>query len=247
MTNFTKIGRIDVPKSSGILANRFRELILCGEFPDGSHMPSEREMMNTTGLSRGSVREALRILETEGLVQTRPGRYGGTVVALPTDKQLARQVSIFAKGRGIPIEALLEAREGFEPLLAELAAKNRTEADIETLRAISTRLEVAVKTNAEEFLRINVEWHLALATASHNPLLIAFLRSISDLILDATQHDKFTSEAVREIVVLAHARILEAVANRVPAAARRRMQRHVCSYSQEMNVLLTENARQHYS
>lgn len=241
MSTFNEIGKIEVPKSWDLLAARLRERILRGEFPDNTSLPTERALMGTTGLSRSAVREALRILEAEGLVQTRPGRYGGTIVCRPSDKLFARNISIFAKGRGITVEAMLEAREGIEPLLAELAAKNRTDADLDALRAVTARLKAATSDD-QQFLRANVDWHMALAAASHNSLLSAFMGSISELIHDATRHEEFTTETVRELVIHAHDRILEAVAAKDPVAARRRMQRHVCSYSERMDVLISDQA-----
>jgi len=76
-----------------------------------------------TGLSRGSVREALRILQTEGLVETRPGRLGGSVACRPGDDALARYVGLFVQGRGISLISLLQTREAIGPVLASLAAR----------------------------------------------------------------------------------------------------------------------------
>src|SRR4030095_13443896 len=72
-----KLGPIHVPKSSEVLASQLRVHILDGTIGDGAALPAERDLVIQTGLSRGSVREALRILHTEGLITTRPGRLGG--------------------------------------------------------------------------------------------------------------------------------------------------------------------------
>ena len=72
-----KLAPIHVPKSTDVLADQLRKQILGGELAPGAPLPTERDLVLQTRLSRGSVREALRILEAEGLVSTRPGRLGG--------------------------------------------------------------------------------------------------------------------------------------------------------------------------
>src|SRR5690606_27239204 len=71
---------IVVPKASDVLAERLRQMILSGQIQPGHQLPAERELVKETSLSRASVREALRILELEGLIETRRGRGGGSVV-----------------------------------------------------------------------------------------------------------------------------------------------------------------------
>ncbi|MEO8752259.1 MAG: GntR family transcriptional regulator, partial [Casimicrobiaceae bacterium] len=87
-----KLGPIHVPRSSEVLASQLRVHILDGSIADGMSLPAERDLVVQTGLSRGSVREALRILHTEGLITTRPGRLGGSVARRPGDDALARYV-----------------------------------------------------------------------------------------------------------------------------------------------------------
>ena len=71
------IGTIDDPQGANVLAERLRQRVLDGRLTEGDVLPSERALMADTGLSRGSVREALRMLEIEALVTPRVGRYGG--------------------------------------------------------------------------------------------------------------------------------------------------------------------------
>ena len=122
-----RLSPIVVPKTSDVLACELRRQILSGLLPPGTALPAERELVTQTGLSRGSVRDALRILEAESLVITRPGRYGGSVANKPDDESLKRSISSFVHGRGLTLLSLLQTREAIEPSLAALAAKNRTE------------------------------------------------------------------------------------------------------------------------
>lgn len=217
-----------VPKTSDVLASELRRQILSGILPAGASLPAERELVTQTGLSRGSVRDALRILESESLLITRPGRYGGSVANKPDDESLKRSISSFVHGRGITLLSLLQTREAIEPSLAALAAKNRTEDELKVLIEVTERVKNAFLTPSE-FLRENVQWHMAIAAASHNELLRAFLLSISNMVYKASAIENFATEEVRNHVVYAHRRILEAVIAQDEALAGRRMALHLAA------------------
>ena len=231
-----RLGLIKVPKSCDVLAERLQEQILSGFYPAGSALPTERELVTGTGLGRGSVREALRILEAQGLVRTRAGRYGGSVVSRPTDALLASHINLFAKGRSVPLGALVEARQALEPMVAYLAARNRSDEDLASLVAISARLDAAAHSDVPRFLEENAHWHSALAVASHNDLLRAFTASISGLMLEASRIENFASEDVRTLVTLAHHRILQAIKDGNADAARRRAERDVQAYAKHLEL-----------
>src|ERR1700683_5556342 len=125
-----RLAPMHVPKASDVLADDLRERILSGEFPEGTSLPTERDMVVQTRMSRTTVREALRILEVQGLVRIRTGRSGGAFVQRPGGDSGADSVSLLIRGRQIRLAALFEAREGIEPACARLAAKYRTEADL---------------------------------------------------------------------------------------------------------------------
>ncbi|VTU23881.1 Putative L-lactate dehydrogenase operon regulatory protein [Variovorax sp. SRS16] len=228
--NDVKLSPIRAPKNSDLLARELRRRILDGALEPGMPLPAERELMAQTGLSRGSVREALRILETESLVRTRPGRLGGTVASRPDDQSMHRSVSLFVGGRGISLLSLLQTREAVEPSLAALAAQNRTAAELQNLVDVTRRVEEAFA-DVPQFLRENVNWHCAIADASHNELLRAFMLSIANLVYKASAIENFATEDVRHTVIRAHRRILAAITEKDAEAANRRMARHLAALS----------------
>lgn len=230
-----KLLPISVPRSSQVLARELRRQILRKEMPEGARLPTERELIAQTGLSRSSVREAMRILEAESLVTTRPGRFGGTVTNRPDDESLARSVSLFVHGRGISLSSLLQTREAVEPLLAALAAEYRSDEELLQLTSVTQQVENAFD-DLPLFLRENVRWHILVATASHNELLRALMISISNLIYKATAIENFATEDVRRQVIQAHRRIVEAIASKDAQAARRRMARHLSAVSAAMHA-----------
>jgi GntR family transcriptional regulator, transcriptional repressor for pyruvate dehydrogenase complex len=232
------LGRIKVPKSSDVLAERLKQEILSDMYPPGSMLPTERELVSATGLSRGSVREALRILEAQGLVATRAGRYGGTSVAMPTDHHLADHIEIFARGRSIPLNALAEVRLALEPMVASLAAQRRTAQDLEALHAVSNKIEQTAENvdDLDAFLLENVNWHDALAAASHNDLLCALATSISGIMFEASKLREFASIELRKRVCVAHRKILEAIEAGDSERARRRAEIDIEAYARILDA-----------
>lgn len=230
-----KLSPIVVPKTSDVLANELRKRILNGALQPGMSLPAERDLVAQTGLSRGSVREALRTLEAEHLVTTRPGRHGGSVARQPGDDLLAKYVGLFVQGRGIALLSLLQTRDAVEPTLAALAAVNRTAEDLQALVDVTRAMENAFD-DVPLFLSENVKWHCAIAAASHNELLRAFMVAISNLIYQATAIENFATDDVRKIVIEAHRRIQDAIVAQDADAARRRMARHLTAVTAAMQA-----------
>ncbi len=230
-----KLSTISVPKTSEVLARELRRQILSNDLPAGAPLPTERDLVLQTGLSRSSVREALRILAAENLVATRPGRFGGTVTNRPDDESLGRSLSLFVHGRGLSLSSLLQTREAIEPSLAALAAQNRSDEELQLLIASTQRIEDAFD-DLPRFLSENVHWHMVIASASHNEMLRAIMLSISNLIYKATAIDNFSTEDVRHQVIQAHRRILDAITAQDADAARRRMARHLAAVTAALNA-----------
>jgi DNA-binding FadR family transcriptional regulator len=233
-----KLSPIVVPKTSDVLAAELRKQILGGALAPGFALPPERDLVTQTGLSRGSVREALRILEVEGLVSTRPGRQGGSVARRPGDESLAKYINLFIHGRGISLISLLQTREAVEPSLAALAAHNRTEEELRELVTISERLEAAYA-DTPLYLAENVNWHCAIAAASHNELLRAFMVGISNMVYKASAIENFATADVRQVVIKAHRRILDAIVAKDAQGAGRRMARHLAALTAAVKAFPT--------
>jgi len=85
-----RLDTLKVPRASELVAEKLRSLIVTGEVPPGAGLPSEKELVAQLGVSRATLREALRMLESEGLIATRPGPKGGIVVQKPGDLHLKK-------------------------------------------------------------------------------------------------------------------------------------------------------------
>lgn len=229
------IERIRIPKAADVLASHLRDEIVDGRLANGEMLPTERELAEGAGLSRSSVREALHMLEIEGLLVTKPGRNGGSMVCQPSRDTIVKTVSLYISSRKTHLTSLIEARAALEPSGAMLAAKHRTEADIEIIRSRHEDLEASVD-DLDEFLRANIDWHLSVIHASHNDLLIAFMESISGQVYAATNVDRMNPLEIRQQVINVHARITDAIIEGDPAAAKRRMERHVGAYAGHLGI-----------
>jgi DNA-binding FadR family transcriptional regulator len=208
-----------------------RERILRGEFPEGSALPTERELVTQTDMSRATVREALRILEVQGLVRIKTGRSGGAFVQHPDGESIASSVDLLIRGRQIRLAALLETREAVEPACAQLAAKYRTDADLDRLDLANESMS-DTSGSLSDFLQANVDWHLGVAIASHNELLTGFMLALSRAIYTSTNNRGFINTEVRQTTLRAHRSVTTAIRGQDPDAAVRRMKRHVHSYAE---------------
>lgn len=220
------IKRISVPKPQDVLAEQLRESILRGEIAEGQTLPTERDLVVQTGLSRGAVRDALKALSVEGLVETRPGRFGGSVVTLPGNESMTTAISRFVQGRRLPLRTLQETRSMLEPMLARLAAEHRTESDLVKLRELHAALVASID-DFKEFAALNVAWHNAVAQASGNPLLAALMYAIANGVNVATTVQEYDTPETRVAVVGIHTKIMEAIEAAKPDEAQRRMLRHL--------------------
>lgn len=220
------VSRITAPKASDVLAEELRSRIRSGEWPEGIALPAERELGGQTGLSRTTVREALRMLELDGLIEIRPGRGGGARVRRPAGDELSRQLDLFIWGRNISAEHLHDVRTALEGLAAEKAAENRTEADLADLARKTREVELAAG-HLPAYLDANLAWHMAVVRASHNELLVRFMEVLAQAIHDATELEAFDSAEVRAQTLKIHRAIFAAIEAGDADAARRRMTRHV--------------------
>jgi DNA-binding FadR family transcriptional regulator len=221
---------MDVPKAPDVLARVLRERILSGELEEGAALPAERELVKQTQMSRATVREALRILEVQNLVRVRAGRAGGAFVQRPTTASMASSVGMMIRGRRIKLVDLMETREALEPYCAELAAAKRTAAELDVLTSANDAI-ADPKADLAQFLQANLDWHVGVAVASHNELLIGFMTALSQAIYAGTENAAFVDDKVRAVTVRAHKTITNAIRDKDVEAAGRRMRRHVHSYA----------------
>lgn len=171
---------------------QLQESIQKGYFPPGSQLPSERDLAQQLNISRPSVREAISFLEALGLVTSIAGR--GTFVSEIADDS---ELTLPLLGSGNPLH-ILETREILELGLVGYAAKRRTGEDLAIMRQLLERMnEPAI--DVTTFLEMDMEFHLQIAKASQNPVLVQLMTAVEDLMRQgAWQAVKVQSPSFRE-------------------------------------------------
>ncbi|NUO98949.1 MAG: FadR family transcriptional regulator [Nonomuraea sp.] len=161
---------------------QLRREITSGAWPVGTKIPSESRLAESLGMSRLSVREAVRVLVHAGLLQTRQG--DGTYVTATDESQVALRRRL---DRAAAMD-IIDVRRGLDLVAARLAAVKRTDDDLTAMREALTRRDSAARTgDLDGFADADADFHLLVADAAHNPLLADLYRSMRDALRDSVR------------------------------------------------------------
>ena len=215
----TPIARTSAPE---MVVERLLDLVREGRLAPGDRLPSERDLAARLGVSRPTVREALRALSILGILDIRHGG-GVTVTSLEAEEMLG-PLAVFVSLRG-RLGELFDARIHYEPLLARLAATGLSDGELARLDAL-VREQEAAPGNAELFHDTDAEFHKAILEASGNAFLSRMGRVLQALGEEARR--SFQRErTVRERSILDHRAVVRALAARDGDAAHEAMAVHM--------------------
>lgn len=204
-------------------------LIVDGELKPGDKLPSAKALADRFGVGRSTIREALSALKAMGLIDVRQGG-ASTVLTVPTTGLASLRVNRQT------ILDLLEARQSFEISNAGLAAKKRTDEDLEAFRRILADMEAALDGSGSpdmeaEGERTDLAFHRQLAAATHNSVLLTLFEAVSSqmelAIRETRRAELYANRAVADRLLQEHAAIFEAVARGDAAAAEHAMREHL--------------------
>ncbi|MGN6673577.1 MAG: FadR/GntR family transcriptional regulator [Thermomicrobiales bacterium] len=195
-------------------------LIRNGELKPGTRLPSEPELIEMTGVSRSSVREAIRSLETMGLLEIRRGK-GTYVREIDTGSVADAQMLLMLADRKV-LENLVEVRITLEPLMARLAAERATDEDIAALRHSLDGMHHGLR-SLEEWRPHHLDFHQALAEASHNIILTKIWSLITMFLKDSPLVTGATTPSLPNI----HDDLFAAIANHEVERAEHVMAHHI--------------------
>ena len=203
---------------------QIEQSIVKGALKPGDQLPAERELAQQFGVSRTAVREAVKALREKGLVEAYPGR--GTFIINGTPPSIRQSLDRMIRADHQDGTAhLVEVREILEPEIAALAASHADEEAIASMREAIAVMDAA-KNDPEAFIEADLDFHLVLAEAASNPLILSLIDSIVAVLRDQRMLI-FKVEGGPERGQYHHKRILEAIEHRDPQGARDAMRAHL--------------------
>ena len=212
------------------IVQQIEDSVLKGTLKTGDQLPSERELAEQFGVSRTAVREAIKALGEKGLVESFSGR--GTFITNGTSHAIRQSLDLMMKiGQSAGSTHLAEVRDILEPEIAALAAARAEDQHLASMREAVAVMDRS-KHNAEAFIEADLDFHLGMAEAAANPLILSLIDSIVGLLREQRMRI-FQAEGGPERGQYHHKRILKAVENRDPERARQCMRAHLKQVRQD--------------
>lgn len=159
------------------IKNILKQGILDGHFKPGDKFPPEVEIARQYGVSKVSAREALREMETEGLIQKKRGIFGGSFVAEPGSEKMVDVVSNSFLFGGVTVTDLAEFRQILEPGLAKLAAERRTDQDLAAMEECIKDIQISIEQGEPDQTKA-IGFHLLIADACHNLFISSLMEAL---------------------------------------------------------------------
>jgi len=215
------------------IVEQIENRIVAGELKVGDQLPSERELAEQFSVSRIAVREAVKALRAKGLVEIQPGR--GTFITNGTPAVVRNSLSMLMKfGQVDGSSNIVEVREILEPEIAALAAmridKEQVTAMADAVGIMDTALD-----DVDVFVESDLDFHLALAQATQNPIIPILMDSIIDLLREQRKRIGLVKGGLQR-GQYHHKKILEAVMKHDSQLARKTMQLHLKQVREDSEV-----------
>jgi GntR family transcriptional regulator, transcriptional repressor for pyruvate dehydrogenase complex len=227
------------PRVAELVADALRDQILSSDLPDGSSLPKQDQLIEDFGVSPPSLREALRILETEGLVSIVRGNVGGATVAVPRPEKVAYMLAMVLQSRGVAIDDVAASLGELESLCAAMAARRPDRGElVATLRARIDESRAVVDT--DDYVRVARQFHEDLVAGCGNHTLIIVLGAVETLwsahVEEFTRRTEqvaaFADPAFRARSLAAHVAIADAIQRGDASGAAELVQGHMTDPTQ---------------
>jgi GntR family transcriptional repressor for pyruvate dehydrogenase complex len=200
------------------------EMIASNRLKPGDALPAERELGTQFGVSRTVIREAVRALSAKGLLEVKSGS-GVRIVAVHPE-QVSESMRHYVKGSMMDYSKVDEVRRVLEVAAAGLAAERATAEDIAAIDDTIVRFENECS-DLEASVRIDIEFHRSVASATHNELFLVLHDSIGQMLVEVRRRNLSRGRPERRLVVKMHRRIRDGIAAHDPEAAQEAMRAHL--------------------
>lgn len=173
--------RVRLPKAGEIVARKLRNRIIRGELPEGTMLPSEQELVHQFGVSRPTLREAIRILESEQLLEITRGLHGGARVLKPSIEVAARYFGFLLQANGVTLTSVFRTRVMIEPAAVRQLAREKRPESVKRLRDCLEQADATTEVT-ENALAFS-QFHRILIEEADNPTL-TMLMGMLNAVLD---------------------------------------------------------------
>jgi GntR family transcriptional regulator, transcriptional repressor for pyruvate dehydrogenase complex len=218
--------RVSVGRISEIIVEQIRLLMRQGQLKPGDRLPPERDLCERFGVSRVTVREALRMLESAGLVEIRVGARGGAFVTAPSSNRVGEGLTDLLTLSVISAADVTEVRLILEVGIVPLVCERATEDDLAELEKICERSEAALR-DGDYTMDMSLEFHARVAQSTHNPALQMLVDSFRGPILMSLMEAREVAPEMGGLGTKEHERFIEAVRRRDCDDAARIMREHL--------------------
>jgi GntR family transcriptional regulator, transcriptional repressor for pyruvate dehydrogenase complex len=209
---------------SALIVADVRQALFEKQLKPGDFLGTEKDLAARFGTSRIVARDALRTLEALGIVEIRMGKGGGARIANGNPRLFAEALAVQLELTGIGVAEVMDAQRAVETLGAELAAQNATAEDVLKLRRLLREAETALP-DLDAFTRLSRDFHLAVAEASHNRVLVVQLISLEHV--SWPRHNVTATPKLAQHILQIHTKLADLIELRDASAARALMDDHV--------------------
>lgn len=217
---------VSLGRVSQVIVEQIRLLIHEGRLSPGDRLPSERELCARFGVSRVTVREALRVLEASGLVEIRVGAHGGAFVTSPSNARLGEGLADLLKLSPLTAAEVTEARMVFELGIVPLVVERATAEDIAALNEICARQRAALKDQSYS-MTLSAEFHVRVAGCTHNAAIEMLVQSFHGPLLMSLREAQTLAPVMGRRGNSEHQAFVDAIAKRDADAAMQVMRKHL--------------------
>jgi GntR family transcriptional repressor for pyruvate dehydrogenase complex len=217
------------------IVHQIKWAIRSGRLHAGDRLPPERELAERLKASRVSVRDALRVLEAEGLVEIRVGARGGAFVTAPPPGIVGEGIANMLMLEVVTPAEVTEARVVFELGIMALVCERATEDDLVDLEAICARSEEALESGSYT-PELSAEFHVRLARCSHNGAIEMLVDSFQDVLLMSLERAKEIAPEMGARGVAEHRAVVGAIRKRDVATAQRIMTAHLARTAERLGI-----------
>jgi GntR family transcriptional activator of glc operon len=242
----TSEGMVPARRVADVVAERIEKLIVDGVLKVGQALPSERRLTEKLGVSRTALREGMKLLRARGVIETLHGK-GSFVANLAPQEQITPMMHLLAS-QPRTLYDLFEVRGMLEAEAARLAARRGTDVDFIMITRCYHEM-IAPEAQAlppAERAKLDHAFHRAICEASHNPILVNMLQSLTDLVLSsvfASVNNLYHREPFKKRIDRQHARLYNAVTGRLPEQAHKAASEHIRNIIEYLRELENEDQR----